>query len=206
MDIYNLFPGSFASNCYVLISGDNNRPRAAAVIDPSADARDIVSFLSEKGVELQYIILTHGHFDHIIALDDLRDLTGVPAYIHKNDAEMLTDGEKNAYKLFFGSDKRYRPAERLLEHGDIIRLGNESLKVISTPGHSKGSVCLLGEGFVMTGDTLFADNIGRCDLYGGNMMEMYSSLGKLAEFDKNLTIYPGHGDTNTLGAALSGLL
>ena len=206
MEIYTLYPYSFGSNCYALISEDSFGQRRAAVIDPSPDVNRIVKLLSQKQAVLEYIVLTHGHFDHIASLDELRDMTCAPAYIHEKDAEMLEDGNKNAYSFFFGRDKKWRPAEKLLEDGDILTLGNEKLKVISTPGHSKGSICLLGDGFLVTGDTLFADNIGRCDLYGGNMMQMYSSLGLLAELDPKLTIYPGHGDTNTLGNALSGLV
>lgn len=206
MEIYTLYPYSFGSNCYVLIAENEEGSRCAAVIDPSPDVSRITAVLSQKCATLKFIVLTHGHFDHISSLDNLRDITGSPAYIHKNDAEMLADGKKNAYSFFFGNDKRWRDAENLLDNGDLLYLGKESMKVISTPGHSKGSICLLGDGFLITGDTLFSDNIGRCDLYGGNMMEMYASLSKLAELDPKLTIYPGHGDSNTLGCALSGLV
>ena len=141
MELYNLYPGSWNSNCYVLISGEQGEKRAA-VIDPSADANTILRFIQEKNAVLELIVLTHGHFDHIMALDTLRDATGVPAYVHESDAEMLTDGKKNAYYFFFGQDKRYRPAEKLLCHGDKLTLGTDTLEIISTPGHSKGSICL----------------------------------------------------------------
>ncbi len=205
LEIYNLFPGSWGSNCYILI-GDGEQQREAAVIDPSASATGIVGFLKDKKARLKFIVLTHGHFDHVTSLDTLREVTSAPAYIHKDDAEMLSDGKKNAFELFFGQTRVWKPAERLLEDKDVIKLGGEKLEVISTPGHSKGSICLLGDGFMITGDTLFADNIGRCDLHGGNMMQMYASLGKLAEYDPKLTIYPGHGDCARLGDALSGLV
>lgn len=205
LEICTLYPRSFGSNCYILIS-DGGDKKSAAVIDPSVDCSEIVSFLSSKGATLEKIILTHGHFDHILSLDTLRAQTGAPAYIHESDAEMLLDGDKNAYAFFFAEDKKWAAAEGLLQDGDEIGIGNEKLTVISTPGHSKGSICLLGDGFMITGDTLFADNIGRCDLYGGNMMHMYASLSRLAEFDPKLKIYPGHGDTATLSYALSGLI
>ena len=140
-----------------------------------------------------------------MSLDKLREITGAITYIHKDDAEMLLDGEKNAFKLFFGQDRVWKSADRLLENGDKLALCGEEIEIISTPGHSKGSICLLCDGFMITGDTLFADNIGRCDLHGGNMMQMYASLSKLAEYDGNLTVYPGHGDSNTLGSALSAI-
>lgn len=205
MDVFTLYPRSFGSNCYVLISEDSDR-KSAAVIDPSVDCNEIIKLLSNKDAKLEKIILTHGHFDHILSLDDLRAITGAPAYIHESDAEMLLDSEKNAYSFFFCEDKVWAAADVLLQDGDEITVGNEKLKAISTPGHSKGSICLLGDGFMITGDTLFSDNIGRCDLYGGNMMQMYASLSKLAEFDPKFKIYPGHGGTATLAHSLSGLI
>ena len=205
LEIYTLYPRSFGSNCYILINEDGVK-RSAAVIDPSVDCNEIISFLSSKGAILEKIILTHGHFDHILSLDTLRAQTGAYAYIHEGDAEMLLDGDKNAYSFFFSEDKKWAATEETLTDGDEITIGSEKLTVISTPGHSKGSICLLGDGFMITGDTLFADNIGRCDLYGGNMMHMYASLSKLSEFDPKLKIYPGHGDTATLAHALSGLI
>ena len=206
MEIYNLFPGSWHSNCYVLISSDDPNTRKAIVIDPSADARDIVKFLKEKSASLEYIVLTHGHFDHIMTLDSLRDITGVPAYIHKDDGEMLTDGEKNAYSFFFGCDQKWRPAERLLEDGDELAVGNEKLKVISTPGHSNGSICLLGKDILIPGDSLFANGYGRYDLHGGHAGRLAESLSSLRELDPDVTIYPGHGDSARLGDALNNLM
>ena len=206
LDIYNLFSGSWGANCYVLISKDSQGKLHSAVIDPSAPAEKIASFLSEMSASLDYIVLTHGHFDHIMSLDELRALTHAPAYIHEGDGEMLTDGNKNAYSFFFGDDKKWLPANKLLKNNDELPLGDEKIKVISVPGHSKGSICLLCSDFIITGDTLFANNIGRCDLYGGNMMQLYSSLGKLSEYNKNLVIYPGHGEANTLGNALSNVM
>lgn len=206
MEVFTLTPHSFGSNCYVIISRDHSGENVAAVIDPSVEAFRITRLIDEKKARLSFIVLTHGHFDHIEALDSLRDVTGAPAFIHREDAEMLCDGEKNAYAFFYGKDRRWRDAERLLEDGDKLQLGTDTLKVISTPGHSKGSICLLGDGILITGDTLFADNIGRCDLHGGNMMQMYASLSLLSELDGDLTIYPGHGETNKLSKALSRLI
>ncbi len=207
MDIYNLCDGGWGSNCYILISHtQTEKGRPAAVIDPSAPADKILSFLKCHGAMLEKIILTHGHFDHILSLDELRDRTSAPAYIHKDDNEMLPDGAKNAYTYFFRQEKAWCEADMLLSHGDKLEIGDEALTVLSTPGHSKGSICLLGDGILFTGDTLFDGNIGRCDLYGGSNMQMYYSLGKLQEYDQALTIYPGHGGSTTLGNALSGLM
>ena len=201
MNIYTLFPKSFGSNCYILISDGR-----AAVIDPSVDAREIIAFVENNGAVLDKIILTHGHFDHIESIDTLREATSAPVYIHKDDNEMLADGEKNAYSFFFGNDRSWENADMLIEDGNEILLGNEKLKVISTPGHSKGSICLLGGEFMITGDTLFANGYGRYDLHGGDADALASSLSHLRQFDKNLTIYPGHGGTAKLGQALDNVL
>ncbi len=206
MNIYTLFPRSFGSNCYVVTSFDQDGRLHAAVIDPSVDADEILQLIADKGALLESIILTHGHFDHIMSLDNLRDMTGAPAYIHKDDAEMLSDGEKNAHSFFFGNDKKWRPAENLLADGDVLTLGSETMKVISTPGHSKGSICLLCGDFLITGDTLFANGYGRFDLHGGNPTQLAASLSGLRELDGSLTFYPGHGDPARLGSALDNLI
>lgn len=201
MEIYTLYPEAFGSNCYLLVSG-----QSAAVIDPSADAKDIVGLADEKNAVIKYIILTHGHFDHISSLDELRDKTMAPAYIHEADDEMLTDGMKNAHALFFGRDKKWRPADKLLKNGDLLELGDETLKIISTPGHSKGSICILCGDKLITGDTIFASGYGRYDLHGGDVNELSASLSSLKDLDHKLTIYPGHGGTARLGDAIENLL
>ena len=117
---------------------------------------------------------------------------------------MLTDADKNAFALFFGQDRVWKPADVLLGDGDEIKVGNAAFTVVHTPGHSPGSVCYLcrSAGILFSGDTLFADNIGRCDLWGGSYSVMRQSLKMLRTLDGSLTIYPGHGDTNTLSKAL----
>ena len=205
MNIYNLYSGSWLSNCYVLVSNGEDGKNYAAVIDPSADEDEIVRFVKSKDAFVDKIILTHGHFDHIISLDALRDATGAAAYIHEDDAEMLEDSEKNAYSFFFGEIFSQRPAEFLLSDNDIIKLGNEELQVIHLPGHSKGSIALMGEGFLITGDTIFAEGFGRYDLYGGSPVILKRSLEQLKSYDKDLVICPGHGEQETLGKALSSI-
>ena len=189
MEIYNLFPGSFGSNCYLLISGDQ-----AAVVDPSADADKILQKSAEYGADLQYILLTHGHFDHICSLDTLRAKAGIPAYIHKGDADMPSDSHKNAFSIFFGQERVYRAPEKILSEGDVLMLGDEQIRVLHTPGHTEGSVCYLcGENILITGDTLFDRGFGRYDLYGGDPSKLRRSLARLATLDRSLIIYAGHG-------------
>lgn len=205
MTVHNLYCGSWLSNCYVLLSRDSKGQAHAAVVDPSSSADKICEFLESRDASLDMIILTHGHFDHVMSLDTLRERTGATAYIHVEDAEMLSDGIKNAYSYFFSKDLRLRDADRTLVDGDILTLGEESLTVIHLPGHSKGSMALLSDEFILTGDTLFDGGIGRCDLYGGNMFELHKSIEKLRELDGNLIVYPGHGNSTTLRHALDGI-
>ena len=200
MQIINLFPGSYGSNCYLV--EDNGH---ALIIDPSASAASILRRLKEDGCTPDAILLTHGHFDHIMSIDTLRQAEpGLKVYIHTDDAPMPGDGKKNAFGLFFGQDRTWQDADVLMEDGQTISVGNATFRVIHTPGHSPGSVCFLceKEGVMITGDTLFADNIGRCDLWEGSHAVMRKTLQGLRSYDGSLTIYPGHGGTNTLGKAL----
>lgn len=199
MQIINLFPGSYNSNCYILVHGGQ-----ALVIDPSASAKSILERVQKEGARLCGILLTHGHFDHIVSIDTLRRAADVPLMIHQEDAEMLEDGQKNAFSLFFGQDISYKPAQRLLKGGDQINLGGMDIEVIHLPGHSKGSVCyyIPGERVMFTGDLLFAQGYGRADLHGGNAFTLRTSLCALRSYPKNITIYPGHGESALLGNAL----
>ncbi len=197
MKILNICEASWAANCYLLISNTH-----ALVIDPTASVKAICEALEAENATLKGILLTHGHFDHIVSLDTLRDKLGIPAYIHKEDAIMLTDGKKNAFFELFGRERSYRAADNFLSDGDVISLGEEKLTVFHTPGHTHGSVCYIADGVLFTGDTLFADSYGRCDLWNGDEEKMRSSLHKLRMLDPDLTIYPGHGKSHKLGMAL----
>ena len=200
MQIINLFPGSYGSNCYLVEDGGE-----ALIIDPSAAASAILRKLREDGCTPVGILLTHGHFDHIMSIDTLRQAEpDLKVYIHEADAPMLTDADKNGFSFFFRQDRVWRAADTLLSDGDEIKVGNATFTVIHTPGHSPGSVCYLceAEGIMLTGDTLFADNIGRCDLWGGSYATIRQSLKRLRDYDGGLTILPGHGGSNTLSKAL----
>ena len=202
MEIKNLYPGSWGSNCYLLISGCHG-----AIVDPSAKAETLFQELEKQGATLDFILLTHGHFDHIVSLDTLREYTFAPAYIHKDDADMPADSRKNAFYHFFKMERCYRQPEKTFQNGDVLKLGDETIRVIHTPGHSKGSSCFLcGEDKLLTGDTLFADNYGRYDLYGGDPRVLFESLQNMRNLPQHLTIYPGHGETALLGEALDTVL
>ncbi len=198
MQIRNYYPGSWGSNCYLLTS-DN----LAAVIDPSADTRTLKKVLDEENLQLQYILLTHGHFDHIASMDGLRAATGAPVMIHASEADFLSDSRKNAFYSFFCMDHAYGSADKTFVGGDILPFGKEEIRVLHTPGHTRGSVCFFCGDFLVTGDTIFAKGYGRTDLYSGNSQDLRQSFRSLFALPGYLPIYPGHGEPSTLSAALS---
>lgn len=193
MDIIKLKGVSYASNTYVLISGTD-----AAVIDPSADINEIKKTLGVA--KLRYILLTHCHFDHILKLDSLRVETRAEVCIHKADANMIKDPALNGSE-FFGLDFASLGADRILEDGDIITLGKENIEVISTPGHTPGSVCYDCGDNLICGDTLFTSGYGRYDLPGGDGNALFASLKMLADRRDNPMIHPGHGASCALSDA-----
>ena len=200
MKIRNLFPGSWGSNCYLI--EDNGE---ALIVDPSASASAILRALREDGCTPVGILLTHGHFDHIMSVDTLRAAEpDLKVYIHEADAPMLTDPDKNGFAFFFGQDRAWKLADILLVDGDEIPVGQSVFTVVHTPGHSPGSSCFLcaEEKVMFTGDTLFSDNIGRCDLWGGSYATIRQSLKSLRAYDGTITIYPGHGDDSKRSRAL----
>lgn len=191
---------SWEANSYLVI-----REKHAVLIDAGADADSVKKTLSEQDATLDYVLLTHGHFDHTLSVDKLREWSVAPIIIHEADAEMLTDAEKSAQYHFFGTRSTHAAADKTVVHGDRLPLGDLAATVYHTPGHSLGSVCYQIGNALFSGDTLFAAGYGRCDLYGGDMNALSRSLGSLRELDQDLTIYPGHGGTAKLGNALDNL-
>lgn len=197
MRVVSVASPSFGSNTYLIVSGTH-----AFVVDPSVSVEAIQEKAAEEGVTLDGVLLTHGHFDHMLSMDALCEEQKIPSMIHRHDAEMLTDGKKNAFYNLFGRERTFRPADRLLEDDDLLPLGEEAVRVVHTPGHSRGSCCFLCDNRLVTGDTLFAEGFGRFDLYGGDAEALKHSLALLRSMEPRLRIYPGHGPRAFLGDAL----
>ena len=182
MKISTLVLGDYQVNCY-LVSDDKGK---AVVIDPGYEAERILRTVKEKELDVQCIFLTHGHFDHIGAVKTLAQTLSCPVYLNPKEVTLppyLTRG------LLHYTDE--------YGQGEEISVGDLTFRVLETPGHTNGSVCLLCESCLFTGDTLFAGSCGRTDL-GGSMLDMLASLKTLAALEGNLRVYPGHGPETDL--------
>lgn len=195
MRIFKFTVGAMGTNSYILL---DDKTKKAALIDPGDEPDRLISALKTKDASLSYIILTHGHFDHIMALDKIKKKTGAPILIHRDDAVMLEDRALSLLDRFGNSDIEVPRADRFLSDGEIITLGDSEIKVIHTPGHTPGSVCLLIGDELMSGDTLFRESIGRYDFPGGDYGAIITSLEKIVSLGVKGKIYPGHGMSTTL--------
>ena len=207
MEIKYFVVGPLLTNCYLLISTaeaigskdeirfqkmirrrSERRFKEAALIDPGGQTKEIFEELEKTQAILKYIILTHGHWDHTFSVGKVKEKTGAEILIHEAEKEFI----------------KFK-ADRFLKDGDKIKIGASILKVVHTPGHTKGSICLLAENAIFTGDTIFKDGYGRTDLKGGSQKDLENSLEKLEKILKpphqkfggggkpGMKIYPGHG-------------
>lgn len=187
----------YASNCYLMVADGE-----AVLVDPSAPVASVQRELRQHGAELKAILLTHGHFDHMLCMQEARTVFHVPVMIHEADSTFVNDGRKNAYTLFFGKEGAYGFVDQTFSDGASFHIGKEEIQTIHTPGHTSGSCCFLTGRTLLSGDTLFSMGYGRTDLYSGNDAEMAASLGLLACMDREIILFPGHGPSATLGDAL----
>ena len=184
MNIQTLTLGPLATNCYLVRADESSR---AVIIDPAANSKRLLAALEEQGLTLEAILLTHAHFDHIGALKNLRAATDARVYIGEADKD---DPSRMCHDLLTYTDT-YRD-------GDFVTAGGLRFQVLATPGHTPGSVCLLCETVLFSGDTLFAGSYGRTDFLGGSSRDMAASLKRLSRLPPETRVLPGHGPSSTI--------
>ncbi len=197
MEVYAFnFHGFLGVNAYLAADGDTG---SAALIDCGRGFKKISDFAAEKGLKVEKVLLTHGHFDHVSEAAKWKE-AGAEIYIHAADAEMLKKGG-SPDGFFAGGPEFPEGADVLLLGGEKICVGNLVFSVIHTPGHSPGSVCYLTDGALFTGDTLFKGSFGRYDFAGGSSRELKRSLERLFALPgaDGITVYPGHDEITVLG-------
>ena len=196
MIIERLVVGMLQCNCYLVGCDDT---KGGIVIDPGGDAPAVLDRIEQLGLNIKYILNTHGHIDHIAANRPVKEATGAQIAIHRDDAQWLIT-DQGDYARMLGVLSPGPPADVLLDEGDQVEFGNESLQVIHTPGHSLGGISLVGDGLVFCGDTLFAMGVGRVDLPGGSWETlMHSIKTRLFSMPDDTTVYTGHGSPTTVG-------
>ena len=196
MIIKALTVGPMMANCFIL---GCEQSREAVVIDPGGDTNIILLSLADSKLRVKYIINTHGHPDHVGGNKKMKDATGADILIHARDAPMIEVMGHGASSFGFGMGSS-PAADRMIEDGDIISIGNIEIKVIATPGHSPGGISLYTDGVVFVGDTLFAGSIGRTDFPGGDFQTLITSIKqKLFALDDDVRVLTGHGPETTIG-------
>jgi len=196
MIIERLVVGPIEANCYIVA---DEATREGMVIDPGADASDILKRILQLGLTIKYIVLTHSHFDHVGAAGAIKKATGAGIAAHEADANTLNDGflARMAGLVF----EKVPPPDILLKGWEDLALGGLHFTVLHVPGHSPGGIALYGQDVVFTGDSLFEAGIGRTDLPGGDYAQLIESLNtRLLALDDDIKVYPGHGDATTIGA------
>lgn len=196
MNIKSMSLGELGTNCY-LIYNDKD----ALIMDPGGESEKVIYFLEEVNVVPKAILLTHAHFDHIGAVDDLRKQFNLDVYLHEQEIDWLGDPNLNRSTSFTRQEIITGPPEHLLEPGKM-NISNFEFEVIHTPGHSPGSVTFIFKeyGFIVSGDVLFQRGAGRTDLPGGNMKVLQDSIRNgLYKLDDSVIVFPGHGPRTTIG-------
>ncbi len=196
MILQTLLVGPLGVNCYIV--GDE-QTREAIVIDPGGNASEILNVLQQQRLKLVAVVVTHAHFDHILALNEIRAAMHAPLWMHADEAPILAHAQE-AGAMWGMHVNQPAPAERLLQEGDTVSAGAIMLKVLHTPGHTPGGICLVEDKKVFVGDTLFQGSIGRTDFPGGDYATLMQSIrDKLLPLPDDTIVYPGHGATTTIG-------
>jgi len=196
MSLQRLAVGSFMANCYIV---GCEKTKEAMVVDPGDEGERILARIKELGLKPKVIVATHAHGDHVSAVGEIKAATGAEFLLHEAEAPGLK--LLDYFSSLFGTSFVGPPApDRLVKDGDTILFGDLKFQVVHTPGHSPGGICLLGEGAVFTGDTLFAQGIGRSDLPGGDYHVLMAAIrSRLLSLPDETVVYPGHGPETSIG-------
>ncbi len=195
MWIRTLPVGPLEGNCIIIA---NEATKDCIVIDPGDEPDMIMDAVKVNGLKVIYIICTHGHFDHVGCVGDIKQETGARVVIHKDEVEIYEAAKDMASFWGFDIDPLPEP-EIKVQEGDIIQIGDLSFQVLHTPGHSPGGICLYTTGLVITGDTLFAGSVGRTDFYGGDISKLRESFRRLMNLPEDTKVITGHGPATTIG-------
>lgn len=202
MKLYAMPLGAYQTNCYIVV--DENT-KEALIVDPGSEAKRILNVLEEYKFKPIKIILTHGHSDHIGAINGILEKYDLPIYIHKADEAFLADPKVNLSAFNGLGEVSITKKPEIIAEGDTITCGDIVFTVIETPGHTPGGVCFYSEeGIVLAGDTLFAGSVGRTDFPGGSMETLVASIkNKLFKLPGNTEVYPGHGPGTTIAQEIA---
>lgn len=195
MTVKKLVIGSLGTNCYLVWDTDLN----GIIIDPGSAGDFIIQKITDLRLKPKLIVATHEHFDHVLAAQELKLTLSIPFLIHRADLFLLKRAQESAKHFLGFTEGLPAEADKFIKEGNRIRFGNETLKVIETPGHTPGSVCLYGNGVLFSGDTLFADGVGRTDFSYSSPKDLQKSLVKLSKLPPNTIVYPGHGEETHIG-------
>ena len=199
MQIHQLVLGKLDTNCFVV----SDASQKALVIDPADDAEQILAFIKSQGLEVVAIVLTHAHFDHMLAATAVRDATDAVLYVGQGDAAAMLDPIRNLSGLFTPGQEVALSNFHCIDEGDMLNVGELSFAVLATPGHTPGCISLYCDGALFVGDILFMDSIGRLDFPGGDVAAMMSSLQRLIKFPSDTQVFSGHGPDTTIGREIA---
>ena len=193
--IKQIIVGEIDTNCFIAADPETLE---GVVIDPGEEADRILEAAEKSKISIKHIIATHGHYDHLGAVNELKKRTGADFIINKKDVFFAENPAVNG-SAFFGDGTVKAAADKYVSEGDIIKVNGLEFKVINTPGHTPGGICLLSGKHLFSGDTLFNGSIGRTDFPKADQRDMLSSLAKLMELEDDTRVHPGHGEETTIG-------